>query len=131
MTEVQWAGMTDMTEVQWADAMSLDELWEGDITDVELQGEQILLVHHEGGEVRAFQGMCPHQEVLLADGNWNETSGVLECPGHNWQFDLRTGDGVNPTGCRLYQYPARVEEDRIQVGIPHDGIRHHNRAQER
>jgi toluene monooxygenase system ferredoxin subunit len=119
-----------MTEVRWADALSLDELWQGDIIDVELQGEQILLVHHESGDILAFQGMCPHQEVLLADGTWDEDSGILECPGHNWQFDLRTGDGVNPTGCRLYRYVVRVVEERIQVGIPDDGVRHHNRAQE-
>ncbi|MEE2062030.1 MULTISPECIES: Rieske 2Fe-2S domain-containing protein [Rhodococcus] len=119
--------MSDV-EVGWADALELGELWEGDIIDVELHGEQVLLVHHAGGEILAFQGMCPHQEVLLADGNWNDESGVLECPGHHWQFDMRTGDGLNPTGCRLYRFPVRVADEQIQVGIPCDGVRHHNRA---
>ncbi|MBH0121732.1 Rieske 2Fe-2S domain-containing protein [Rhodococcus sp. NPDC003382] len=117
-------------EVGWTDALETDELWEGDILDVEVEGEQILLVHHNGGEILAFQGMCPHQEVLLADGEWNDEAGTLECPGHKWEFDMRTGEGLNPTGCKLFRFPVRVTDEQIQVGIPNDGKRHYNRANE-
>ena len=55
----------DGNNLQWVEALPVDELWEGSLTDVELNGETILLVRHLGGKVQAFQGMCPHQEVLL------------------------------------------------------------------
>jgi toluene monooxygenase system ferredoxin subunit len=114
-------------DIAWHDAVPAGELWEGDILDVEVAGEQVLLVHLAGGEIRAYQGICPHQQVLLADGKWDEESGRLECAGHNWEFDLRTGAGVNPAGCRLYQYPVRADGQTVQVGIPADGRSHYNR----
>ncbi len=107
-----------MTEqVRWIDVLPLGELWEGDLAGFDLEGEQLLVVHHLDGSVRAFQGMCPHQEVLLEDGDWNEESGVLVCSGHRWEFDLFTGDGINPDDCRLKEYPVRIDQDRILVGL--------------
>lgn len=114
-------------EIRWVSAATTDDLWEGDILDVEVEGEQVLLVHLLGGPVKAFQGICPHQEVLLADGKWNADKGTLLCGGHNWEFDLSTGTGLNPAGCRLFEYPVRVVSDEVVVGIPQDGERHHNR----
>ncbi len=81
---------------RWVDAADLGELWEGDVLDVEVAGEHVLLVRLLGGEVRAYQGLCPHQEMLLADGDFDADSGVLVCMGHLWEFDLRAGAGINP-----------------------------------
>lgn len=117
--------MTDT--VEWFVATTTDDLWEGDLLDVEVDGEQVLLVRLLGGEVKAYQGMCPHQEVLLADGRWDEDTNVLLCLGHNWEFDLTSGAGLNPAGCRLYEYPVRLDEETVLVGVPRDGQRHHLR----
>lgn len=114
--------------VDWVDVTTIDELWEGDVVDVEANGEPVLLVHHLGGQIRAFQGICPHQELLLADGGWDEESGILTCHGHNWTFDLHSGTGINPSGCRLYEYPTRRDGDAVLVGVPRDGDRHYNRC---
>ena len=114
-------------DIRWTVAATSEDLWEGDVLDVEVEGEQVLLVHLDGGPVKAYQGMCPHQEVLLADGEWNPDTNVLLCSGHKWEFDLASGAGLNPTGCRLYEYPVQVESDEIRVGIPQDGERHHLR----
>jgi toluene monooxygenase system ferredoxin subunit len=119
--------MADDAQVKWFEVPCGDELWEGDFLDLEVAGEQVLLVHHLGGEFRAFQGVCPHQEILLADGAWDEDTGVLRCSGHNWEFDLRTGAGINPAGCRLFEYAVRPVEDGVEIGIPQDGGTHYNR----
>lgn len=111
----------DGNNLQWVEALPVDELWEGSLTDVELNGETILLVRHLGGKVQAFQGMCPHQEVLLADGEWNEDTGVLICPGHKWEFDMHSGSGLNPIDCRLREYPVQIKQQRILVGLRCDG----------
>jgi toluene monooxygenase system ferredoxin subunit len=115
-------------DIRWVAATTLDDLWEGDLLDVEVDGENVMLVNLvDGRGVKAYQGMCPHQEILLADGKWDPDTNVLLCHGHNWEFDLTTGNGLNPTGCRLYEYPVRVEESDVLVGIPQDGERHHLR----
>ena len=115
-------------DIRWVPASSADDLWEGDLLDVEVEGEAVMLVHLlDGGGVRAYQGMCPHQEIMLADGKWDADKGLLLCGGHNWEFDLTTGAGLNPTGCRLFEFQVLVEGDDILVGVPQDGQRHHNR----
>ncbi|MBL8929697.1 MAG: Rieske 2Fe-2S domain-containing protein [Kineosporiaceae bacterium] len=116
-----------MTEIRWSVAAAGDELWEGDILDVEVADEQVLLVHLYDGRIKAFQGLCPHQEILLADGKWDPDTNRLLCPGHNWEFDMTTGAGVNPAGCHLYEYPVEVDGDDIKVGVPQDGESHHLR----
>lgn len=115
-------------ELKWVEATTLDELWEGEVLDVDLDGEPILLVHLSGGDLRAYQGVCPHQEVLLADGEWDPDAAALMCAGHSWEFDLATGVGINPSGCRLYSYPIEADGDTVRVGIPQDGLRHYNRC---
>lgn len=114
--------------LDWHRVMAADELWEGDILDAEVGGEQVLLVSALGEPVRAFQGICPHQEILLVDGKWDEERGSLVCAGHAWEFDLRTGVGTNPAGCALYEFPVRIADGAIHVGVPRDGERHYRRC---
>lgn len=116
-----------MAEFEWHRLTSLAEFWEGEILDFEVDGEEILLVHLDGGGVKAYQGMCPHQEVLLADGTWDVDSSMLMCKGHNWELDLREGKVTNPAGCALYEYPVEIAGEEVRVGIPQDGQRHYYR----
>lgn len=117
-----------MSEVamRWIEVATLDDLWSGDMLGVEVEGEQILLVYPEGGTVRAYQGICPHQQSLLADGDLEEN--ILTCSSHSWQFDVTTGRGVNPESSRLYSYEVRLEDKCIYVGIPQDHQQHYSRG---
>ncbi|TVS86175.1 Rieske 2Fe-2S domain-containing protein [Mycobacterium helveticum] len=116
--------------LKWVEVPEAQDLWEGDLVDAEVDGEQVLIVHHLDGSFAAYQGLCPHQEVLLADGKWDEESATLECSGHAWQFDMRSGEGINPAGCRLYQFPVEVTDGIVRIGIPQDELVHYNRYQE-
>lgn len=106
----------DATTLQWIPVATLGDLWEGDMTDVQVGDELILLVHLAGANVRAYQGYCPHQKTILADGKLD--GNILTCAAHFWQFDLATGEGVNPKRCQLHRYPVKVEDSTICVGIP-------------
>ncbi|MEI6372674.1 MAG: Rieske 2Fe-2S domain-containing protein [Actinomycetes bacterium] len=117
-------------DVAWHSVVDLAEFWEGELYDTQLGDDHVLLVHLPGTEVRAFQGLCPHQEVLLADGEWDEDTGTLLCGGHRWEFDMRTGKGINPAGCTLFEFLVRIEGDTVMVGVPQDGERHYLRANE-
>lgn len=116
-----------MSDTQWHEVADLADFWEGEIFDFELDGEEVLLVHLDGGGIRAYQGMCPHQEISLADGDWDVDSGILLCTGHNWEFDMKSGEATNPLGCVLYEYPVKIVGEKVKVGVPQDGERHYNR----
>jgi toluene monooxygenase system ferredoxin subunit len=97
----------------WVRVASLDDLWEGEVMAVDANGHHILLAHLEGGVVRAYQGICPHQEIKLVEGEFDGRT--LVCRGHRWEFDLTCGAGVNPADCALAEYPVLVEGEEIYV----------------
>ncbi len=119
--------MVEATQT-WIEVATLDDLWEGELLDVEVDGELVLLAHLPGGKIVAYQGICPHQEVNLADGEFED--GILTCSAHLWQFDLHTGAGVNPKNCQLYRYETRVEGETIYVRYPAEDTRRYNRCRE-
>jgi len=98
---------------------TLDDVWEGDMASFETQdGTEILLVFADGGELRAFQNICPHQHFELIEGTLD--GNVLTCRAHLWQFDADSGAGVNPKDCALAVYPLKIDGDDVYVDV--DGI---------
>lgn len=87
-------------------AMKLEDLSEGSILAVDLNGAHVLL-SKIGGEVHALSGTCTHEETDLGLGVVLEDRVV--CPLHLSQFDLKTGEVMNP--------PATVPLERFNVKI--------------
>jgi toluene monooxygenase system ferredoxin subunit len=100
---------------RWVDA-GADDLWEGDMREVAVEGRPVLVVSLSGGELRAYQGLCPHQQQPLVDGELEDE--VITCAGHLWEFDARTGRGINPLGCQLAVYAITRRDGRFLVGAP-------------
>jgi toluene monooxygenase system ferredoxin subunit len=92
---------------------TLDDLWEGDMEAFDVEGQRILLVHLPGGEVRATQVECPHQQGDLTEGLLDGTS--LTCSVHLWEFDVMTCQGINPKHPTLANYPVKIDGDDIYV----------------
>lgn len=92
---------------------TLDDVWEGEMESFSVNGHDILLVCAEGGAVKAFQGICPHQDIPLVEGKFDGTK--IICRAHLWQFDAGNGKGINPDDCALAEYPVKVEGDDILV----------------
>lgn len=104
--------------LEWIAVASLDELWVGEMMNVQVGDEHILLVRLTTDDVRAYQGQCPHQKYLLADGELD--GDTLTCAAHMWQFNLATGRGVNPQGCHLDRHQSKIQDSTIFVGIVRD-----------
>jgi len=96
---------------EFVPAMKVDDLAEGAISAVDLKGAHILL-SKIGGEVYAVSGICTHEETDLARGFVLEDRVI--CPLHLSQFDLRTGQVMNP--------PAEVPLQRFNVKIEGEAI---------
>ncbi|NMM28282.1 MAG: Rieske 2Fe-2S domain-containing protein [Glaciimonas sp.] len=92
---------------------TLDDLWEGEMESFEVNGLDILLVCAAGGVIKAFQGMCPHQDIPLAEGKFDGKTVI--CRAHLWQFDACSGKGINPADCALAEYPVKIEGDDVLV----------------
>ena len=105
---------------------SLDDVWEGEMEAFETSdGQEVLIICVGPGEVRAVQGICPHQEIPLVEGTYKD--GVLTCRAHLWQFDVETGRGINPTDCQIAQYKVRIDGDDVYVDVEGvEAIRSHS-----
>jgi len=95
---------------------TLDDVWEDEMDAfTAADGREVLIVCLEGGEVKAFQGICPHQEMALADGTFE--GGVVTCHAHLWQFDATNGQGINPDDCHLAEYPVSIDGGDVYVDV--------------
>ena len=97
-----------METVRWRDTINLDDLWEGDMTAVTVDGEVVLLVNVDGA-VRAYSNRCPHQASALDEGDLDGET--LTCAKHLWEFNAVTGCGINPDDAELKSYGCQVGGD--------------------
>ena len=67
------------------------------------------------GEIVATPGVCPHEDVGLADGEL--VGGVLTCPGHGYQFDLATGRCAHDPALLLRRYAVTVIGDDVWIDV--------------
>lgn len=102
----------------WLEAGTLDDVWEGEMRAVRLGPVDVLLCNIDG-QVHAYQDRCPHLANRLSEGELREN--LLTCAAHEWVFDARTGNGVNPEDVTLRRVPVRVDGDRISVRLGHVG----------
>ena len=88
----------------------------GEMKGLVVDATKVLLVN-VGGDLRAYEDSCPHRGVALSCGTLEAASGRLTCAMHLWQYDARTGEGVNPRGVALHCLPMKVEDDGIWVEV--------------
>jgi len=98
----------------WVDVYDDEELWDGDMAGVSAGKEKVLILR-SNDELRAFKDFCPHKGTPLSDGDLSD--GVLTCNVHLWEFDVASGDSVNPCGEKLEGFPIRCNAGRIEVEV--------------
>ena len=91
-------------------------LVEGEARAFQVNGEEIVLCRYEG-EVSALHGICTHEDLPLDGGRVED--GVLTCPWHGAEYDVRTGRVLALPAVRpLRVYRSRVDDDgRVHVEI--------------
>jgi 3-phenylpropionate/trans-cinnamate dioxygenase ferredoxin subunit len=105
--------------VPWVDVCPADELPPGRMRLVSA-GEGFVGVYNLGGELRAIEDRCSHDDGPLCEGDWDAEQGVVVCPRHGATFDLRTGRPLTLPAYRpVATYPVRRDErGMIQVELP-------------
>jgi toluene monooxygenase system ferredoxin subunit len=98
---------------------TLDELWDGEMMALETEGQVVLLVN-VGGSIRAYADSCPHLRTRLSQGSLQRN--VLTCSTHGWEFDVSTGQGINPKMACLESFAVKVENGDILIDV---GAREH------
>jgi toluene monooxygenase system ferredoxin subunit len=96
------------------------DLWEDEVVGVVVNGQRVLLVNM-GGTVHAYADHCVHQGVKLSGCPTKDH--VLTCSAHGWQYNLLTGEGVNPRGKSLVRFPVKIDAGEVWVDVEEQACR--------
>lgn len=108
----------DLPEVVEGVVCMSDQVEEGKMKEVEMDGYKVLLIR-EKGEVRALSGLCTHYGAPLIKGAYDGGGGTIRCPWHGACFNSKTGDiedfpGLDSLACH------KVEEREGQIVVMAD-----------
>ena len=91
---------------------TVDELKPGQSKMVDLDGDEIALFN-VNGEFFAINNICPHRGGSLVDGSVE--SGIVTCPLHGWQFNVKDGQNALMPGPNVSCYKVKVEEGNVFI----------------
>ena len=110
------------------DLIGVDEVPDGTMQLVWVDGTDPVLVVNVGGEIRAMQGICSHEYFELdkgfltgggSPGPNGVPAGTLTCALHLSRFDLADGEALDaPAELPLAMYDVIVEDGRIAIEVP-------------
>lgn len=99
----------------WERCAARDEVWEGGVLGVDVQGVPLALFNI-GGKFYATSNVCTHATALLSDGYVE--GDCIECPLHQAQFHVPTGAvRGGPAEKPLKTYPIRVDGADVYVDL--------------
>ena len=99
----------------WIDVLALESVPEGDVTSVNVGGQEIALYEVEGA-VFATDNFCTHGAARMSDGFLEGRE--IECPLHQGRFDVCTGKAMcAPLSQDIRVYPVRIENKRVWVNM--------------
>ena len=104
-----------MDPSKWHNIISLDDLEQGDVTNVKF-GTKDLAVYDAKDGILVSLSRCTHGAANLCDGYFDGT--YIECPLHQRLFDVRTGNAkAVPARVRLRMIKSRVKKSMVQIYI--------------
>lgn len=99
----------------WIDVLAVEAVPQGDVTSVNVGGQEIALYEVEG-EVFATDNFCTHGAARMSDGFLEGRE--IECPLHQGRFDVCTGKAMcAPLSQDIRVYPVRIENKRVWVNM--------------
>ncbi|GBC74890.1 Naphthalene 1,2-dioxygenase system ferredoxin subunit [archaeon HR06] len=99
--------------MRWVKVCKVQDLKEGEKMNIELEGRKILLVNSEGNYY-AVDAICTHEyaELGIVLGK------RIVCPLHLSQFDLETGEVLNPPATEpLKTYKVKIDGGEIYIEV--------------
>ena len=104
-----------MNETTFHPAAKLDEVPDGTVKAVDIDGTPIILCH-TNDRIFAVINRCSHADEKLECGRMRK--GWIACPVHGARFDLETGDPMNPPATQpITTYEVRVTDGVIEVAV--------------
>lgn len=99
----------------WRFAAKLGAVPEGGILTLALENSRSVLLSRNGAVVACFENACAHLGMQMDMGEVED--GILTCPYHGFQYDLRSGECLTAPEVQLQAHAVRVVGDRVEVRL--------------
>jgi 3-phenylpropionate/trans-cinnamate dioxygenase ferredoxin component len=95
----------------------VEELAPGEVKIV-TSGPLSIGVYNLDGQFYAIEDRCSHDDGPLCEGEFDPETGVVICPRHGANFDIRSGDALTlPAFEPVAVYPVRVVDGMVKVEV--------------
>ncbi len=91
---------------------TLTSLPPGTMIPATIDGKDLVICNDQG-TVHAFDGLCPHRNGPLWQGNF--VDGRIVCPWHAWEFRCDKGCLDYNSDITLIRYPVVIQGDDVFV----------------
>ena len=99
------------------DVCPLEELRPGEVRIVH-SGQLFACVYNLNGELYALEDRCSHDDGPLCEGDFDPDEGIVVCPRHGANFDIRSGEALTlPAFEPVETFPVRVENGIVKVDL--------------
>jgi len=98
-----------------SEVIELSKLADGKPAAVFPLGLPVLLIRL-GAEVFALENRCAHLGCPLTAGKLDGY--LLQCPCHDWRFDIRDGKFLDAPELAVKTYAAGLKDGKVQIRIP-------------
>lgn len=102
----------------WVFAIQANELQDNSMTLVFPKGLSILLIK-KAGQIYALSNKCAHMGCGMGGGTLNGYT--LQCPCHDWRYDIRTGAFLNAGEIKIPTYRWQSVDGKIYINIGKGG----------
>src|SRR5436190_17835346 len=103
-----------MEEDVWVPTLDETALQEQTINVVFPKGVSIILIKKDG-QIYAIRNRCAHMACTLAGGRLDGYT--LQCPCHEWKFDITTGEFVDAREITVPTYECKSQDGKILVKL--------------
>ncbi len=94
----------------------VDEVVDGELCGFAVPGATWpVMVTRIDDEIVATTSVCPHEDVSLLAGSYD--GGAVTCPGHAYEFDLRTGRCQHDRTLALRRYRVTLIADEVWIDL--------------
>jgi nitrite reductase/ring-hydroxylating ferredoxin subunit len=98
----------------WVFAMKESNLRENRLCRAYPKGVAVLVVKMDGRPY-SLSSNCPHMGCSM--GGAVLENGTVQCPCHDWKFDIRTGRFTEAKEIGLATYPVKIENGDILINL--------------
>jgi nitrite reductase/ring-hydroxylating ferredoxin subunit len=90
------------------------ELSEGAVKSIRILARTIAVIRING-ELYGLEADCKHMRASIARGKIEGLT--ITCPGHGWQYDIKSGACLNEPWAKLKTFPVIVERGQVYVEV--------------